>query len=151
MKRLIFAILILAAFSMLPSPGTELGELHPVSLLLIQNEGNSIRLTTDTEEVGQGETLDMAIRDLRETASGHLFLETVETLLIEEKAQYLLPELHQLLRPNVRVCRPEGAVNVEEAAAYLSTHLPERMLKDALPGKPIPVLYGKEGRYLLGN
>lgn len=149
MKWWAFAIAAFVLFSLLPSPGTELGQLHPVSLLLVQNEDNMVRLTTDTQETGAGENLAAAIRNLEETTTGHLFLETVENLVIEEDAQYLLPELRRQLRPDVRVCCPEGTLDMEEMSAYLNSHSPALRLENALPGKKLPALRVVEGRYLL--
>ena len=54
MKNWIMMTLALMAFSLLPSPGTELGELRPVSVLAVETEDKQIRLTTDTMDVGVG-------------------------------------------------------------------------------------------------
>ena len=73
MKNWIMMTLALMAFSLLPSPGTELGELCPVSVLAVETEGKQIRLSTDTMDVGVGETLDAALQNLRKPHPGTCF------------------------------------------------------------------------------
>ena len=104
-------LLALLAFAALPTSGTELGELHPVSLLMVQTQGKTIQLLTDTQDRGSGETLDGALKNLEDTTPGHLFLDTVEYLILTEQTQYLIPQLKRLLRPGVAFCRGENDLN----------------------------------------
>ncbi len=104
MKKWRFAAALLLACSALPSPGTELGELHPVSLLLVDNSGRQGVVQPDTGQLGTGETLPAALLELKETTPGHIFLDTVEYLVLQGNAQRLLPDLQQQLRAGVRVC-----------------------------------------------
>ena len=86
MKKWVIMLLALLAFAALPTSGTELGELHPVSLLMVQTQGKTIQLLTDTQDRGSGETLDGALKNLEDTTPGHLFLDTVEYLILTETA-----------------------------------------------------------------
>ena len=61
MKKWLIMVLALLIFAVLPTSGTELGELHPVSLLMIQTQGKQIQLYTDTLDQGNGEALDAAL------------------------------------------------------------------------------------------
>lgn len=151
MKRWIVAAAALLAFSMLPSPGMELGELHPVSLLLVEVSDKTIQLETDTHQSGQGETLGAALENLEKTTPGTVFLDTAEHLILGENAGYLIPELRELLRPGVTVCMAQGEVDTEKAAEYLDAHTPEATLSESGNGSQLPILYETEGRYLLEN
>ena len=149
MKKWTWMLLALALATLLPTSGTELGSLHPVSVLLVGTEGKSLRLQTDTQDAGEGETLDAALRNLEATTAGHLFLDTVEQLVLTEQTRYLLPQLKALLRPGVRVCITEDPVNPETLPDFLKIHTPEAKLKDVTKTTPLQKLSCEEGRYFL--
>lgn len=149
MRKWLLMLGALLALSALPSQGTELGELHPVSLLVVRAEGRTIRLSTDTMDYGEGETLDAALRNLEDTTSGHLFLDTAENLILTEQTRYLLPQLKKLLRPGVRVCVTESEINQETAPEYLRTHIPKYQLSEAEESTPLQKLTYSEERYFL--
>ncbi|MDY4221373.1 MAG: hypothetical protein SOX71_02570 [Candidatus Faecousia sp.] len=149
MKNWIMMTLALMAFSLLPSPGTELGELRPVSVLAVETEDKQIRLSTDTMDVGVGETLDGALQNLEATSSGHLFLDTVENLVITERSRFLLPQLKKLLRPGVTVCVAASEMDMETIPEFLHTHVPSHHLADTDESTPLQKLTCSEERYLL--
>ena len=149
MKNWTVMLLALLAFSVLPSSGTELGELHPVSLLVIRSQGKNIQLLTDTLDSGIGETLDAALRNLEDTTPGHVFLDTVENLILTEQTQYLIPQLKRLLRPGVTVCNVESELNPETVPEYLNAHTPKYKLSDVDESTPLQSLTYSEERYFL--
>ena len=149
MKKWIWMLVALLVFTALPSPGAELGELHPVSLLMVSDPEKIIRLSTDTLDHGEGETLDAALQNLEDTTPGHLFLDTVETLILTEQTRYLLPQLKKLLRPGATVCIAEGELNLEAAPEYLHTHTPENRLSDTDESTPLQKLTYLEERFFL--
>ena len=149
MKKWIVMLLALLAFTVLPSSGTELGELRPVSLLVIRTQGNNIQLLTDTLELGTGETLDAALQNLEDTTPGHLFLDTVENLILTKEAKFLIPQLKQLLRPGVTVCAAKSELNPETAPEYLNSHTPRYRLSDVDESTPLQMLNYSEERYFL--
>lgn len=149
MKKWIFLLLALLAFTALPSPGTELGELHPVSLLMVRTQGKTIQLLTDSSDLGEGETLDAAVQNLEDTTSGHIFLDTVEHLILTEQTKFLIPQLKQLLRPSVTVCVSESELDPETIPEYLHTHTPKQKLSDADESTPLQKLTYSEERYFL--
>ena len=151
MKKWIIPVLALLALTLLPSPGTELGELQPISLLMVEAVGKEIRLSTDTMDAGVGETLDGALRNLEDTTTGHVFLDTVENLVITKETRFLLPELKRLLRPTVRVCMTEAELDMETASDYLHSHTPQTELRDTDETTLLEKLAWMEERYLLGK
>ena len=151
MKKWIIPVLALLALTLLPSPGTELGELQPISLLMVEAAGKEIRLSTDTMDAGVGETLDGALRNLEDTTTGHVFLDTVENLVITKETRFLLPELKRLLRPTVRVCMTEAELDMETASDYLHSHTPQTELRDTDETTLLEKLTWMEERYLLGK
>lgn len=151
MKKWIILLLALLLSTMLPSPGTELGELRPVSVLKVETEGKRIRLSTDTMDAGVGETLDGALRNLEDTTPGHVFLDTVENLVITKETRFLLPELKKILRPTVTVCVAEADLDLETASEYLHSHAPEMKLHNTDETTPLEKLTCLEERYFLGK
>lgn len=149
MKKWIVMLLALLAFTILPSSGTELGELRPVSLLVIRTQGNNIQLLTDTLDLGTGETLDAALQNLEDTTPGNLFLDTVENLILTKEAKFLIPQLKQLLRPGVTVCAAKSELNPETAPEYLNSHTPRYRLSDVDESTPLQMLNYSEERYFL--
>ena len=151
MKKWIIMVLALMLLNMLPFPGTELGELRPISVLEVEAKGKQIRLSTDTMDAGVGETLDGALRNLEDTTPGHVFLDTVENLVITEDARFLLPELKRLLRPTVTVCMTEMKLDLEAVSEFLHSHVPETKLQAADETTHLQKLTCLEERYLLGK
>lgn len=151
MRKWWMMALALLALGVLPASGTELGELHPVSILLVQAQGKNIQLLTDTRDFGEGETLDAALKNLEDTTPGHLFLDTVEYLILTEQTRYLMPQLKQLLRPGVAVCTSENDLNLEALSDYLKTHTPKTTLRDADETTPLQKLICSEERFFLGK
>lgn len=147
MRRWPWMLLALLAFSLLPSRGTELGQLRPASIIYIESENRQIKISTDTMDTGYGETLDAALKDLHAAAPGYLFLDTVENLLLQKNTVTHIPQLRQLLRPGVRVCYAASADDLEAAAKYLHTHVPTHTLSDET--KAYDSLIWKEERYIL--
>lgn len=149
MKIWIVMLLVLLGFSLLPSQGTELSELRPVSLLVIRAGANGIQIQTDTNDRGEGQTLQAALRNLEATTAGHIFLDTVENLIVEEETKHLLPELKQQLRPGVRVCVTDGELNPEAVSEYLKSHIPMGRLADLTGTSPLEKLSCTEERYFI--
>lgn len=149
MKKWLFMAALLLTCSALPSPGTELGELHPVSVLLVDNSGRQVVAQTDTGQLGAGETLPAALLDLKETTPGHIFLDTVEYLVLQGNAQRLLPDLQQQLRPGVRVCTADEGAEAESLTEFLKSHPPKAKLSELTAESPLQNIQIKEGRQLL--
>lgn len=149
MKKWILMLLAVLWFAVLPSRGTELGQLHPVSLLAVQTEGKTIQVLTDTMDEGTGETLDAALQNLEDTTPGHIFLDTAENLILTEQTRYLLPQLKQLLRPGVAVCLAKTQIDPKTAADYLNTHIPKSRLSDTQEHSTLQELTYSEERYFL--
>ena len=131
--------------------GEDLETLKPVCLLEVSWKKGSVMLRTDTGDYGTGASLQSALKDMEETSSGRIFLETADFLLLEGNAEALLPEIWEKLRPAVRVCRTEEKLDLRQAAEYLSVHLPETTLGGMEREGDIPPELIKEGERLKFN
>lgn len=149
MKRwIILAAAAAVALMFAPSGTTDVGELLPVELLYIYKEESGIRVETDTENFGVGDNLTAALENLKATASGEIFLDTADYLIITKETVSLLPQLWEILRPATEVCL---GVNADaQAAAFLSAHKPGVTLNDIRSGGvSLPILIRTEERYCL--
>lgn len=149
MRRWMILVAALLLYWLLPSASTELGQLRPAGVLYLTMEEKNIRLETDMGDFGVGETLDGALADLRQCASGVVFLDTAEYLVLNKSAVFLLPQLQQLLRPSVRICLAEGELDLEAAYAYLSNHIPGHVLSEAAGEPTMQRLIYKGERFIL--
>ena len=104
---------------------------------------------TNTEDTGIGTTIEEALRDLRETTAGSIYLDTAEYLIIDEECKELLPVLLHVVKPNARICERRGDVDVKLVGEFLREHTPERRLKNWKTGEKLQVLEGKNGRMKL--
>jgi hypothetical protein len=91
-----------------------------------------------------------AFADLKQTASGDIFLETADRLLISPHAVELLPELTDYLRPGCNICVEMGQIDMESVGAFLRIHEPGVTLQDHRAGETaLPVLCVVDGRMYL--
>lgn len=150
MRRWIAMAGALLIFSFLPSPGTELGELSPAALLFVYREGEEIIIETDTACVGRGSTIRNALDDMNQTSSGRILLDTVENLVVSSEAKQTIPQLQELLRPGVLVCKSEK-IDAEKAWRYLRIHKPSQRLKDVSEDTKLEQLVLEEERMWLLN
>lgn len=148
MRRwMVYALVLALLFFISPAAKTDVGERKPVEMLTISGNG-PVTVEADTGDWGTGQTLEEAITDMKATASGYIFLDTVDYLVIAPESVSLLPELWQLLRPATQVCL--GTQTGPETARYLSAHKPGVTLNDIRGGREkIPTLKKIEERYHL--
>lgn len=150
MKRILGAALAVAAVWLMPRlshPAVDIGKLEPVEAVLLIGTKNGIRLETDTGASGEGKTLEEAVEALREGASGEVFLETADKLLISGDVSSYWPEIYGLFRPNSQVCFANANIDLTEAAAYLEMHPAKQTLAQIRGGlENWSVLTMQEGR-----
>ena len=151
MKRwMVFALAVGALLMLRPRESKDISGLIPVELLYIYKEAGWVMAQTDTGEFGRGRDLDAALKDLEITASGKIFLETADYLIVTGETVHLLPKLVAVLRPAAEVCLGIGAD--VEALDYLKAHGPELTLKDIRAGAgEIPTLIRTGERYYFGQ
>ena len=138
MKRILIYIVILTLTVAAPAKPVNIGELIPVRAIGVWMEGKQIRIETDTGNEGMGETAAQALCDLKETASGIIYLDKVEYLILTEQTLDAAEELRGVLNNVVELCVTQYPVDLAEAAKYLEAHgaLPE--LKTWSQGEKLP-------------
>lgn len=128
MKKL-WLLPILAAFAaglcgLWPMEGTEVAELLPARVLLLERTDGTIFASCGAAS-GIGATLERALSDMEESAAGELFLDTAEHVILHTSAYDLLAQAAQneKLRPAAKVYLAEGELpDADEAADFLRTH-----------------------------
>ena len=120
MKTLLY-IIILAAVLFVPVTRLDIAKLEPVEAVAVYLEDGLVKLRTDCESMGVGETALEALQDLKEKALSVIYLDTAKFLLVGENAQQAAAELGQYLRDNIKICAYSGG-DVKAEAKYFSTH-----------------------------
>ena len=153
MKKWLLYALTLAAIPVLSFGGfggRDVGKLRPVQLVMVRQEGNTVRLLTDTGDTGKGPDIQRAIKDMNGSADADIFLDTADYLLLGEGAEEYIPQLQQYLRPSCALCRVTGEPDPEEAVKFLQQHPPKLTLTQYEAQRAVlPELVAAERRYKL--
>ena len=121
------ALAAIGVLSRLPHPARDISKLIPVQAVYLYYDQGELHIETDTGDHGSGPDLAAAAEDLKARASGELFLDTAEFLLLASDVP-ITEEFYTLLRPSCRVCYTEARPDMSAAAKYLSIHKPELTL-----------------------
>lgn len=115
-------ITIIAAAGLFPFEGTDVGELHPVEVLILQYENGMLSVSTDSGLAGFGDDLQHALKDLKLTTPGEVFLDTVNYVLLAPDCINEINSLYFYLRPACQVYLFEGEGEFKEVGKYLEGH-----------------------------
>ena len=148
MKRAILYIGILAALIAAPVEQMEVGKLIPVQVVSVYKEGDAYVIETDTQNKGVGQTVETALQNLKDTASGTIYLDTAQYLLLTEDAQDAVEALRKNLKASVEMSEMEKPVPVKEVAKFLDAHGKFPKLKHWQKGAELPVLRAIEKTYI---
>lgn len=128
MNKWLWALLALGALLWNPAEPRDVGKLIPVELVQLSRDWDGVTVRTDTGNGGRGENLEEAMVDLKQKASGEIFLETAEYVLLTGDQEAFIPELKHYFRPGTQVYEAPYLEDLEEAAAYLGQHRRESPL-----------------------
>jgi hypothetical protein len=146
----LLAVLLVAVMGWLPFEGTDVATLEPAETLYVYIDKEEVCVETDGGWFGKGKSVDAAVADLKESAPGQVFLQTVDYLLLKTGSEKLLPDLNAYLRSGCSVCQTEEKPDLEKASTYLRTHRPKRTLQDYQAGNTeLPKLTMQEDRAYL--
>lgn len=132
--------------------GTDVAKMEPVELVWLMRTDEGIAVQTDTGSTGWGKSVSAAVEDMKQSASGEIFLETAEYILLTDLDEEILPELMALLRPSCKVLFAYGKAKPEDATLFLRSHQKNVTLLDwKTEGKRPPAFIAEEGgMYLAG-
>lgn len=144
------ALLAAAILIKTPSAGTDIGKLQPVQVVCLTRAGDGVAVWTDTGDRGTGPDLKTAVEDMKARATGEIFLETADHLLLTPDCLELLEEASELLRPSCTLCLLEGEPDMEQIGQFLKIHPPAVTLMEYRAGWGQPqTLKTGEGRMTL--
>lgn len=135
MKRIVLYILILSGLLLAPTRGTDVGKLRPVEVAALYLDGETIIVETDTGDEGSGKTVDEAMRNLKETTAGIIYLDTADYLLVQKGSETLIGDVGEHLNKKVRICAVEDRMDLSNVAAFLSVHKPDLKLGEWEQGR----------------
>lgn len=146
----LLAVLLVAALGWLPFRGTDVATLEPAEALYVYINNEEVYIETDGGWFGRGKTVENAVADMKESAPGQVFLQTVDYLILQTGREGLLPALYAYLRSGCSLCQTEEKPDLEKASTYLRAHRPGFTLQDFRAGeKDIPKLTMEEDRAYL--
>lgn len=116
------AITIVSVAGFLPFKGTDVSKLQPVEVLVLQYKDGLYTISGEDGLIGYGEDVLSALEDLKATASGEVFLETANYLLISENCLACIAELSDFLRPACQLYQLDGEGVLDSVAKYLESH-----------------------------
>lgn len=119
--KYLFTALVLTLLLGLPFRTVDTQRLLPLLTIQVAREDGAVRLRSEAGE-GVGADWDAAVADLRAQASGEVFFDTAEHIVVCDRD--LLPQLlHSgVLRPAAQVYFADAFRDVEGLEAYLSAH-----------------------------
>lgn len=140
MKRCILYILIMAAVLLVPVERTDVAKLRPVETVVLYKVGGSYHIKTDTNDAGEGESVQAAFEDLLLTTPGVIYLDTAQYVLVHEDATEDVEQLRSHLKHSVQLCSFSGELDIEAVSKYLPVHGKLPFLSQWCPGEDLPVL-----------
>lgn len=149
MRRMVLYIIVLLALMAFPAERTNVGRLLPVEAVRVSQSVGHVEIETDTGNIGVGENLEEAYLDLKERASGEIFLDTADYLILSGAEDRILGELNRYIKERIRVCRAEGSLDLEAAAQYLAVHRLQYRLKDIISVAETELLTQMESGFCL--
>ena len=130
-----------------PEAAVDLGSLIPVETLWVTLEGDLVSVEGDRVR-GVGADWTSAMADLEKTATGTVFLETVDRVVVSREASACMDAIRGDLRfrPAVQLYWLDGVAS-RELDAFTAAHESPAAIGN---GEEIPVIQEKGGRYRLG-
>ena len=142
MKRVILYIIVLLIALCIPVDRTDISNLEPIQAVWVSQENGEYIITTDTEDVGVGESIQQAIAEMKNKSEKIIYLDTAQYLLVNENSTAAINEITNHLKQRVRAGIWNGDGELARAARYMHTHRVGIKLKDYLPGSKLPVIPG---------
>lgn len=150
MKRWLVYLAVLVMCGTSANRGMDIGELAPVEVVWLTENAGIVYLKTDTADVGRGEDVQSALRNMNATSSGNILLETADYLIVEQGREDLIAQVYDLLRPSCKVCVARSMPDMEFMATFLATHEPQITLRQyQVEKKDLPMIHEQDGRFEL--
>lgn len=143
MKRIVLYCIILGALLVVPVEKLDVGDLEPVQAVWVYQQEGQVVLETDTQDRGDGNTVEEALADLKTHCKGIIYLDTAQFLLVAEDTADRIPALTNHLKGKVKVCQWDGEGSVADAAKYMAAHKTGRTLKAWKQGEKLPAIHLK--------
>lgn len=140
MRRSILYILITVAALLVPVRFADVADLRPVQTVALYKTAQGYRIETDTEDYGEGKTVEAAFANLKETTPGVIYLDTADYFLIFRGAESGGVYMRKYLKSDVGVCSAVGQGKLQEVSKFLSAQGELQPLHQWKTGQKLPVL-----------
>ena len=120
MRLLCYAAVILLSI-MIPAERTDIGRMKPMEVVMVTAE-DGIMVRTDTDDWGYGENLEEALENLRKSSNGIVYYDTVEYVLVNEKAMGLTQNIVEAIGGDASIYEYTGTIELKDIGAFLAVH-----------------------------
>lgn len=149
MKRILLYTALLAATLLVPVERSDVGKLRPIETVSVYKENDWVVLRTDTDDVGIGATAAQALQNMKDSASGIIYLDTAAYLLVDKNAQDTAEELRDALKDKVQLCLATKEIEPADATKYLSAHGGLPRMEGWKMGQELPALMQYGNRLII--
>lgn len=149
MKRILLYTALLAATLLVPVERSDVGKLRPIETVSVYKENDWVVLRTDTDDVGIGATAAQALQNMKDSASGIIYLDTAAYLLVDKNAQDAAEELRDALKDKVQLCLATKEIEPADATKYLSAHGGLPRMEGWKMGQELPALMQYGNRLII--
>lgn len=149
MKRLVIYVLILALVWALPLDRTDIAQLRPVEVIAVYRQGDIVTICTDTDDAGQGRSPEEALKNMHDTSTAVIYLDTAQYLIMSANAEADVQAIRNLLKKRTKLCMVTGEVDMQETAKFLRIHKDLPTLRSWMPGMELPILKQTKNRLKL--
>lgn len=155
MKKLVLWALVIVVISvadMLPFTGTDVAKLHPIEVLIVQQNNGILSISTDSGITGFGKDVPQALSDLKLVAAGEVFLETANYVLLSPDCSDVIDSFFAYIRPACQIYLFEGEGDWYQVSKYLESHPSNATLLACKRGETnIPKIIVQEGEFRLAE
>ncbi len=142
MRRIILYIIVLMIALWIPVSRIDISDLEPIQAVWINKDNGNYVITTDTEDVGIGETVRQAVENMKYQSEKIIYLDTAQFLLVEDNCREAINEISEYLKGGAKVCVWNGEGELAKAARYMKTHRVGIKLKEYLTDVKLTVIPG---------
>ena len=120
--RIIAYIVCLGTLFFVPLNRIEIADLEPIQAVWMYTENGNIVLETDTDDMGVGVTVEIALSDMKNRSSGVVYLDTAQYLFVSETVLGEIYAIEPYIKQSVHLCKWGGQGSIEEAVKYAKSH-----------------------------
>lgn len=140
MKKIIIYVIVLLIALWIPVNRIDISNLEPIRAIWIDQENGKYVVSTDTEDIGIGDTVEQAVDMMKKGCEKIIYLDTAQYLLVSDNCKEAIGGISRFLKDKVKIGIWDGEGKIAKAATYMQTHRLGTKLKDYILGEKLPAV-----------